>query len=431
MASIANDPGGRRRIIFTDKDRNRKTIWLGKVSKRLADEVKTKVEAIVTAAIAARSIDGETAEWLGKIGDELHVKLAKVGLTTPRQLPAPVQPLGAFLEGYINRRTDLAPNSRRNLGMCKDRLVAFFGAGKGLKEITPADADHFLLFLREQYAEGTCGRSVKQAKQFFRAALRGKLIAENPFEDVKPPSEVNEARQAFVSLETAYKVLDACPDAEWRLLFALSRFGGLRCPSEHLAIAWNDVDWEKNRFRVDSPKTGVRWVPIFGELKPYFEEAWEIAPEGAVHVIARYRDTNMNLRTQLQRIIKRAKVDPWPKLFQNLRATRETELAASHPVHVVCKWIGNSISVAAKHYLQVTDGDFDRAANIAPDSARNPKTSRQTAQYGAGTEQARNEKSLENTLVSAENPVFSRENGYARRDSNPQPMVPKTIALSS
>ena len=31
MASIANDPGGRKRIIFTDKHRNRKTIWLGKV----------------------------------------------------------------------------------------------------------------------------------------------------------------------------------------------------------------------------------------------------------------------------------------------------------------------------------------------------------------------------------------------------------------
>jgi hypothetical protein len=30
-------------------------------------------------------------------------------------------------------------------------------------------------------------------------------------------------------------------------------------------------------------------------------------------------------------------------------------------MHVVCKWIGNSQPVALRHYLQVTDEDFDRA----------------------------------------------------------------------
>lgn len=32
MASISNDPGGRRRITFKNKDREHKTIRLGKVS---------------------------------------------------------------------------------------------------------------------------------------------------------------------------------------------------------------------------------------------------------------------------------------------------------------------------------------------------------------------------------------------------------------
>ena len=122
----------------------------------------------------------------------------------------------------------------------------------------------------------------------------------------------NEARKFFVTRDAACRVVDACPDAEWRLLFALSRFGGLRCPSEHLALTWPDVDWERNRFRVVSPNTehlegqGVRWVPIFKELRPYLEEAFELAPEGALHVITRYRDPSTNLRTQLQRILRRA-----------------------------------------------------------------------------------------------------------------------------
>jgi len=67
------------------------------------------------------------------------------------------------------------------------------------------------------------------------------------------------------------------------------------------------------------------------------------------------------LRTQLLRIIKRAGVKPWPKLFNNLRSTRETELAEKYPLHVVCAWIGNSQPVAAKHYLQVTDEHFAKA----------------------------------------------------------------------
>jgi hypothetical protein len=35
----------------------------------------------------------------------------------------------------------------------------------------------------------------------------------------------------------------ACPDAQWRLLVALARYGGVRTPSESLAIEWSHVDW--------------------------------------------------------------------------------------------------------------------------------------------------------------------------------------------
>ena len=54
----------------------------------------------------------------------------------------------------------------------------------------------------------------------------------------------------------------------------------------------------------------------------------------------------------------------WPKLFQNLRSTRETELADEFSMHVVCQWIGNSQPIAAKHYLQVTDEHFEKAVRL-------------------------------------------------------------------
>ena len=61
------------------------------------------------------------------------------------------------------------------------------------------------------------------------------------------------------------------------------------------------------------------------------------------------------------RILRKAKVNPWPKLFQNQRSSRETELLNEFPVHVVCAWLGNTPRVALKHYAQVTDEDFKKA----------------------------------------------------------------------
>ena len=70
-------------------------------------------------------------------------------------------------------------------------------------------------------------------------------------------------------------MLEHGPDAEWRLIFALCRFGGLRCPSELLCLEGSDVLWDRDRIRIHSPKKeadeqgGDRFIPIFPELRPY------------------------------------------------------------------------------------------------------------------------------------------------------------------
>jgi integrase len=182
----------------------------------------------------------------------------------------------------------------------------------------------------------------------------------------------NRSRDFFITREVADQVLDACPDLEWRLLFSLSRYGGLRCPSEHLLLTWNAIDWARDRIIVRSPKTEhhegkeSREIPLFPELKSLLDEAYDAAPDGAVHVFQRYRDTN-----------------------QNLRASRETELAAEYPAHVVAAWMGHSVIVSAKHYLQVTDSDFDKAVQ---ETARKHGKNRgfpDSKVAGAGLEPAR------------------------------------------
>jgi hypothetical protein len=62
------------------------------------------------------------------------------------------------------------------------------------------------------------------------------------------------------------------------------------------------------------------------------------------------------------RIVKRAGLTPWPKLFVNLRATRATELSEQYPGHVVAAWLGHSEAIGQEHYLRTTDEHFSRAA---------------------------------------------------------------------
>ncbi|MCA9124822.1 MAG: hypothetical protein H6822_28275 [Planctomycetaceae bacterium] len=104
-------------------------------------------------------------------------------------------------------------------------------------------------------------------------------------------------------------------------------------------------------------------------MRSFLEAALHEAAERSAYVISLYRDTNSTLRTTLGRITERAGLELCPKLFQNLRSTRETELAEQFPMHVVCAWIGNSKAVAAKHYLQATEDRFAKRAQIAGQSA--------------------------------------------------------------
>lgn len=121
---------------------------------------------------------------------------------------------------------------------------------------------------------------------------------------------------------------------------------------------------------------GQRWIPLFAELRPYIPVAFDEAADGAVYVITRSRDPKVNLRKRLTDIIRKAGLTPWPKLWQNLRATRETGLADRFPIQAVCQWIGNSQAVAGSHYLQVT-------AEHVRQAIEGPGEARQNAQHKA------------------------------------------------
>jgi integrase len=404
MASLAKTKGTRgthwRVDFFLGDDPKRNHIRIGKMSEPQAITIRSRIEYLIAAKENGVAPDAETSRWAASIGDDLHSKLAKHCLLQPRG-KVEITTLGAFLDSYIVKRVDVKGSTATVFGHTRRCLIEYFGTNRPLTEITSGDAKDWRRWLAlsekeggQELADNTVRRRCGIARQFFTDAVERRLIAENPFAKMKGVAvRANKSRDYFVTRVETQAVLDACPNNEWRLIFALSRYGGLRCPSEHLELRWRDVDWDRDRMVIHAPKTEhhegkeMRTIPIFPELRPYLETAWDEAAEGAEFVICRYRDTNANLRTQLCRIIKKAKLKPWPKLFHNLRATRETELAEDFPIHVVCDWIGNGQLVAAKHYLQVTNDHFAKAQHQA----------QQQALQDGGTDRQDEEQERENT----------------------------------
>ncbi len=367
MASVSrNRKNGTRRILLVTPDGKRPAIRLGKMSQRDAEQICRHVEALLTAKTANQPLPQQTANWLADVGEVLYDRLAALGLVAKRNRPEAAK-LKPFIDSYIDRRADVSPHTRRIWRQTAGHLAAHFGADKPLAEITRGEAADWRLTL---VASGLADASVRKhcgfAKHFFAQAVDHELIASNPFAKLISSPVGNAARQYHVSREETAKIIDEAPDAEWKLIIALSRYGGLRCPSEHLALTWGDVDWAGGKLSVRSPKTArhagheSRLVPLFPELRPYLEALWSPFADPGEHVITRYRD-NANLRTQLRRIIRRAGLTPWPRITHNLRASRATELAAEHPAHVAAAWLGHSALVAHKHYWTVTDADFERA----------------------------------------------------------------------
>ena len=341
-------------------------------------------------------VDGHVASFVSELGDMFYDKLVRVGLVEPRvsgsETPS-AEPeasricLGAFLTDYTHRRTDLKESSKLVYGHVQRNLLEYFEARTPIADITHGDVVDFGRSLKQsKLARPTIDRRISLARTIFADAVNHRLIDSNPFDGFRKSlkgivGRNTKSRQHMVSCDDIARVLDHCPDAEWRCLVALSRFGGLRVPSEALSLKWSDVDWKQNIIRITCPKLehleghGVREIPLFGELQPFLLECFEAADDGAEYVIERNRPpvlktgggwSHANLRTRFAKIIRRAGLEQWPRLWHNLRASRQTELADQFPSHVVCAWIGNSESVAREHYLQVTPEHIAKAIASRP-----------------------------------------------------------------
>jgi integrase len=226
-------------------------------------------------------------------------------------------------------------------------------------------------------AISTANLAASEASTLTNFAIDAELLDRNPFKTL--PRGSCKGNNTMVEDALSRQVLDAMQGSEGRLLFALARWGGLRTPSEPTLLRWCDIDWERDRFLVTSPKTAAyeghtsRWVPIFPDLAPLLDTRFSEAAEGDEYVLPILQAYAANKATNMLRATLRGLgVEPWSRLWHSLRASCQTELEEVFPTHVVCAWLGNSPRVAHGHYLQVTEEHFAKATQKATQQVTAP-----------------------------------------------------------
>lgn len=381
MASLSKELGRDSwKLRWYDSDNKRKAIRLGSMPKKSAESFRIKFEQLLEVRRAGDSLPAALSQWLDSIDAELRERIVNTGLLESKRRLT----LGRFCDEFIESRSNVADATTvRDKQVC-DRLIERFGRDRLLDSITVRDAEDWRRWLatdgnkrdtdRATLGDNTVRRRIGVARQIFATAIRWKLLSENPFAGMATTVRENLERRAFVSWSDILRVIEVAGGSQWKALIAFVRLTGCRVPSELTELRWSDIDFIAKRVVIRSPKTkhhggdhAMRSVPLFPELMPYLREwADEVGPgiEVALSspVFPMASDPRVNLRTQLARLIVKAGLVPWEKMFVNLRSSRETELLAVYPAADVCRWFGHSPAVAARFYAQARPEVADRAS---------------------------------------------------------------------
>jgi integrase len=238
-----------------------------------------------------------------------------------------------------------------------------------IEDITP----HRLLVWRNDlrqsgYAEATVASIFKTIRAMCNVAVEQDWLSKSPMKNIPRSSFINRNNDRLITMEEYDQLLEACPTLELRVIIAAARIGGLRVPSELTTMRWHDIDWERNRILVRSPKTErhaghrEREVPLFPPLRVELEKLrLQVQPKEDDFVIQSFQGT-WNLHEPFRKIAIAAGLGKIVRPFDNMRMTRSNEVIREFGETKENLWIGHSRVVMQDHYYRLSDEDFAEAA---------------------------------------------------------------------
>lgn len=274
--------------------------------------------------------------------------------------------LGEWRDRWMRMRTDLLPSSRtvhaRYWGMTIDQ----FGLDTPMVAITKAavieararveaaaDRRCGVGSIARARAEHTIARWCRNAKSYWKDAIKLDLLRDNPWVAVRTSAPEVQVPRRVLADDEIERVMQHCRKEGLRLLIALCYYAGLR-KHEALSLRWEHIDWQRNRISVYPPGGRVsskhrhRHVRLERRLAAILTETMRVGELVCQKVVG------ARAWLDLQEAVGQARIGGVVS-FQLMRSSRENHWMSDYPPNVVTAWLGHSPQVAAKHYRGVPD----------------------------------------------------------------------------
>jgi integrase len=342
---------------------SRRTVWLGNLPREQVERIKVLVHDLIDSWNPSLDYGNALTTRLDELPPKIRAKLQHAGLCTG---PRTEHSLDDLIKLLMKRpvKGSTMETYRQAAKSLRDFLPA--GGETPVHAITQELAMAWRSGVAQGLAQATCAKRTNVLKSMFGSAVSAHWLQVNPFSAVRSGSQINEQRLVFVNEATVDQVLNEIEDKRLRAVVALARYGGLRVPSEVVGLTWEQASLSDTppTIQIFAPKTQQRRiVPVRKKLLQAL-----VALTGGVQsrtdpmIPGLGRASNM--RTALLRAIECAGVEPWPRLFQNLRASAATDWAQKFPPRDVSAWMGHSAVVALEHYHSALPENVASAADM-------------------------------------------------------------------
>ncbi|MDB4370684.1 hypothetical protein N9Z44_01135 [Mariniblastus sp.] len=331
---------------------NRKTVWLGKVSKADASYICSKLTNLERTKKLNTPPSPEVADWLNSLDDKFREKLAKQGLVDHDTRITVAELFDRCIE-----RADCKESTKRNMRNAFNTFTNLYG-GKLVAELTEDDLfeyrkslDRLTPVTRFTYFMKVRG-CLSKAKDFDRELFANVKIS-------KP--KVDFTNREYIDRVEIREVI-AKVDPEYGAILALAGLCGMRCPSEPEVIRWEHVNFGRGVINVPAVKTAARITPIYADatevLKTYHDSLGN--PESGLLFPA--LPVHSTLYNRFQSEFGRKVKNP----HQRLRSSCESFLVneAGFAITDVSRWLGHDPMTAMKFYNQSTPATLERALAV-------------------------------------------------------------------
>ena len=291
-------------------------------SPALFDKVKRLAQLCGKAQTKGVLISDADKLAIKNLPSAIHNKFIEKGLidgVSTRKIPTLSQFLDQAIPATGVERTQVKREQYRN-------YLLEYHTDVRIDTITDIHANGIVRYLKEDrqpnLAQYTISRAITAFRSYFDKAVEWGYIVKNPYNKVHVPKVPDKERRVYVTKDMIDFALGCLKDVELEGILAFSRFAGFRGESEWKPLRFADIEFEldgSGTIRVsEQGKTGERYVPIFDDLRPYLDALFDSRLPDQEFVFEKYRDVS-NVRSVIEKKMKRAGVEIWPVLFTNCR----------------------------------------------------------------------------------------------------------------